>query len=44
MKEIGMSVLMAIIYVAIWKIIGFEVAVFVGISQIISAITFKDRK
>ena len=44
MKEIGMSVLMAIIYVTIWKIICFEVAVFVGIGQIISAITFKDRK
>jgi len=44
MKEIGMSILMAAIYVAIWKLAGFEIAVCGGMGQIISAITFKDVK
>ena len=44
MKEIGMSILMATIYVAIWKVAGFEIAGCGGMGQIISAITFKDGK
>jgi hypothetical protein len=44
MKEIGMSILMAAIYVVTWKVAGFELAVCGGIGQIIAAITFKGRK
>ena len=44
MKQIGMSMLMAAIYIIIWKVGGFEIAVCGGIGQIIAAITFKDRK
>ena len=44
MKEIGMSILMGAIYVVIWKVAGFEIAVCSGIGQIIAAITFKGRK
>jgi hypothetical protein len=41
MKEIIASVVFCIIYVIVWKINGFELAVLAGISQILGTIVFK---
>lgn len=41
MKEIGLTIIIVIIYCIIWKAAGFESAVIAGISQIIGQLTFK---
>ena len=41
MKQLGMSLLLTLIYLLVYKIVGFELAVCGGIGQIISAIHFK---
>jgi len=44
LKEIGMSILMAAIYISIWRVAGFEIAVCGGMGQIIAAITFQRKR
>ena len=43
MKEVVVRILMPALYVAIWKLAGFEIAMCVGIGGIMAQIFFKKQ-
>ena len=42
MKTLGLTIIISIIYMGIWKTAGLEYAICSGIGQIIATITFKE--